>query len=161
MPPPSVGRKLADVGKPTIRSGARQVSKTAVPKQFVPKHLWRHCQMENTIPAISSALAMIVAMPTVSRMESCQSCFGSNAMLHHPTEGAGLHAYLRLPSSLASHPGRASADSSARLAGGGSCHAHTINPRPASAAGGSDLRDHAVRLRKRCGGQGLGRRCNR
>ena len=72
-------------------------------------------------------------------------------MLHHPTEGAGLHAYLRLPSSLASHPGRASADSSARLAGGGSCHAHTINPRPASAAGGSDLRDHAVRLRNVAG----------
>ena len=69
--------------------------KTAVPMQFVPKHLSRYCQMENTIPAISSVLAMIVAMPAVSRMESCQSCFGSNAMLHHPTEGAGFVATIQ------------------------------------------------------------------
>ena len=43
---------------------------------------WHHCQMEYMTPAIRIALTMIVAMPAVSRMESCQSCFGSNAMLH-------------------------------------------------------------------------------
>ena len=55
-----------------------------------------HHQMEYAMPAIRRALTITVAMPAVSRMESCQSCFGSNAMLHHPTEGAALHAYLRL-----------------------------------------------------------------
>ena len=39
------------------------------------------------------------------------------------------------------------ADGSAGLANGGSCHAHTVNSCPTSAAGGSDLRDHAVRLK--------------
>ena len=33
---------------------------------------------------------MTVAMPAVSRMDSCQSCFGSNAMLHHPVEGGAV-----------------------------------------------------------------------
>jgi hypothetical protein len=62
---------------------------------------------------------------------------------------------------LASHPGGASADSPARLTGGRSCHADTINPRPASAARSSDLRNHGVRLRKRRGSEGLRRGCNR
>ena len=41
-----------------------------------------HHQMEYAMPAISRALVITVAMPAVSRMESCQSCLGSNAMLH-------------------------------------------------------------------------------
>ena len=41
-----------------------------------------HHQMEYAMPAIRRALTITVAMPAVSRMESCQSCFGSNAMLH-------------------------------------------------------------------------------
>src|SRR6202043_3707410 len=53
------------------------------------------------------------------------------------------------------------ADGSAGLAHGGSCHAHTVNSCPTSAAGGSDLRDHAVRLRNRRRGHSLCRYCNR
>jgi hypothetical protein len=56
------------VGNPTI-----QVSKIAVPMQFVPKHLWRHCQMENMIPAISSALAIIVAMPPLQGWKAAKA----------------------------------------------------------------------------------------
>ena len=51
--------------------------------------------------------------------------------------------------SLASHSGRASADGSPRLADGGSCHAYAVNAGPAYAAGGSDLRNHAVWLNNR------------
>jgi hypothetical protein len=50
-------------------------------------------------------------------------------------------------STLASHSGRASADGSPGVADGGSCHAHTVNSCPTSAAGSSHFRDHAVRLR--------------
>ena len=53
------------------------------------------------------------------------------------------------------------ADGSAGLAYGGSCHAHTVNSCPTSAAGGSDLRDHAVRLRNRRRRHSLCRYCNR
>jgi len=70
------------------------------------------------------------------------------------------HVLSAAKGALAGHPGRASAHRSPGLTHGGSCHAHTIDPRPASAAGGSDFSDHAVRLRKWCGGEGLGRRCN-
>ena len=42
----------------------------------------RHYQMEYAMQAIRRALTITVAMPAVSRMESCQSCFGLNAMLH-------------------------------------------------------------------------------
>jgi hypothetical protein len=58
---------------------------------------------------------------------------------------------------------RSIADGSAGMADGGSGHADTINSGPTCAAGGSDLRDHAVRLRDRrwcyclrrsCDGQG-------
>ncbi len=56
---------------------------------------------------------------------------------------------------LASHSRRASADGSASMTDGGSCNAHTVNTCPARAAGSSDLRDHAVRLKNN------GRRCHR
>jgi hypothetical protein len=62
---------------------------------------------------------------------------------------------------LASHSGRTSTDGSPGLADGGSCHTHTVNSRPAHATGGSDFRDHSVRLRnnrRRC--HGLRRCCN-
>jgi len=62
---------------------------------------------------------------------------------------------------LAGHSGRASADGSTGLADGGSCHAHTVNPCPTRAAGGSDFRDHAVRLRNRRRCHSLCRYCNR
>jgi hypothetical protein len=42
-------------------------------------------------------------------------------------------------SASASHAGRASADGSAGVANGGSCHAHTVNPCPARAAIGGFL----------------------
>ena len=44
-------------------------------------HVGRY-KMEYTTPASKTALRTIEAMPAVSRMESCQSCFGSNAMRH-------------------------------------------------------------------------------
>jgi hypothetical protein len=47
------------------------------------------------------------------------------------------------------------------LTSGGSRDAHTINPRSASAAGSSDLRDHSFRLRKWRGRQRLRWCCNR
>jgi len=62
-------------------------------------------------------------------------------------------------SALASHSDRTPADGSAGLAHGGSCHAHTVNSCPTRAAGGSDLRDHAVRLRNRRRRHSL-RRCD-
>ena len=64
-------------------------------------------------------------------------------------------------SALAGHSDRTPADGSAGLAHGGSCHAHTVNSCPSSAAGGSDLRDDAVRLRNRRGRHSLRRCCNR
>jgi len=64
-------------------------------------------------------------------------------------------------SALASHSDRTPADGSAGLAHGGSGHAHTVNSCPTSAAGGSDLRDHAVRLRNRRRRHSLCRYCNR
>jgi len=63
--------------------------------------------------------------------------------------------------SLASHSGRASADGSPRLADGGSCHAYAVNAGPAYAAGGSDLRNHAVWLNNRRWCHRLRRHCNR
>ena len=48
-----------------------------------------HHQMEYAMPAIRRALTIIVAMPAVSRMESCQSCFGSNAILHGRRQQSG------------------------------------------------------------------------
>jgi len=64
-------------------------------------------------------------------------------------------------SALASHSDRTPADGSAGLAHGGSGHAHTVNSCPTGAAGGSDLRDHAVRLRKWRRRHCLCRYCNR
>ena len=52
-----------------------------------------------------------------------------------------------------------SADGSTRLADGCSGHADTVNPGSPCAAGGSDLRDHAVRLRDGRGRHGLRRGC--
>jgi hypothetical protein len=58
-------------------------------------------------------------------------------------------------SAPASHSGRTSADGSAGVANGGSCHAYTVDPCPTYAAGSSDFRDHVVRLKnnqRRCHG---------
>jgi len=63
-------------------------------------------------------------------------------------------------SALASHSDRTPADGSAGLAHRGSCHAHTVNPCPTSTAGGSNLRDHAVRRRNRRRRHGLRRGSN-
>jgi hypothetical protein len=52
-----------------------------------------------------------------------------------------------------------SADGSAGMPDGGSGHADTINSGPTRAAGGSDLRDHAVRLMKRRERHSLRRCC--
>jgi hypothetical protein len=42
---------------------------------------WGHqYQMEYAIPAIRRALTITVAIPAISRMESCQSCLGSYAI---------------------------------------------------------------------------------
>ena len=63
---------------------------------------------------------------------------------------------------LASHSGRTSADGSAGLMDGGSCHAHTVDPCPAHAAGRSDFRDVPSRLKSnRRGGHRLRRYRNR
>jgi hypothetical protein len=52
-----------------------------------------------------------------------------------------------------------SADGSAGMPDGGSGHADTINSGSTRAAGGSDLRDHAVRLMKRRERHSLRRCC--
>ena len=65
-------------------------------------------------------------------------------------------------STLASHSGRASADGSPGVADGGSCHAHAVHSCPTHAAGGSDFRDHTVRLKNsRRRRHSLRRYCNR
>jgi hypothetical protein len=86
-----------------------------------------------------------------------------------PSALAALHALKSPPpptvggsktSALASHSDRTPADGSAGLAHRGSCHAHTVNPCPTGAAGGSNLRDHAVRRRNRRRRHSLRRGCN-
>ena len=62
---------------------------------------------------------------------------------------------------LTSCPSHTSADGSPRLADGGSCHAYAVNAGPAYAAGGSDLRNHAVWLNNRRWCHRLRRHCNR
>ena len=56
-----------------------------------------------------------------------------------------------IPNASASTPSRAPADVAADLALGGSGHADAINSCPKGATPKRDLRDHAVRLRKRRG----------
>jgi len=72
-------------------------------------HVGRH-KMEYTTPASKTALRTIEAMPAVSRMESCQSCFGSNAMLHGWRQQSGDidldHGGCRRASDLPVHPGK-------------------------------------------------------
>ena len=63
------------------------------------------------------------------------------------------------PNASASTPSRAPAHVAAGLADGGSGHADAINSCPKGTTPKGDLRDHAVRLRKRRGRHSLSRRC--
>jgi len=83
------------------------------------------------------------------------------ADVSHVRRGRWCGSMARGSISLASHSGRASADGSPRLADGGSCHAYAVNAGPAYAAGGSDLRNHAVWLNNRRWCHRLRRHCNR
>jgi hypothetical protein len=88
------------------------------------------------------------------RLSALRPCVGFKPA--PPRNADGLKASV-----LAGHPGCTPADGAAGVTNSGSCHAHTVNPRPTDAAGKSDLRDHAIRLRNRRRCHSLRRRCNR
>ena len=67
---------------------SRGLSPSGLMHEESDDHVGRH-KMEYATPAIKTALRTIEAMPAVSRMESCQSCFGSNAMRHRWRQQSG------------------------------------------------------------------------
>jgi hypothetical protein len=78
-----------------------------------------------------------------------------SAALFLPAQFSGVSVPAN---AIASTPPRTPADFAADMALGGSGHANAINSYPTRATCFADLRDHAVRLMKRCDGHGLRRR---
>ena len=90
--------------------GPSPPARQAMPDQHAPVCATGLHQMDYAMPAIRRALTATVATPAVSRIESCQSCFGSNAMLHGWRQQSGDidldHGGCRRASDLPVHPGK-------------------------------------------------------
>jgi hypothetical protein len=148
--------------------GRRSSSVSSAAPEPGPATLW-HAPVVNESrggpakPALSScddrrSIGMPGSRPIrYSRGGRANSCDAVNSPARlSPTPTAdGLKA-----GPLTGHAGCTPANDPASVAHGGSCHAHSINPCPAHAAGKSGLRDHAFRLRNRRRCHSLRRCCN-